>query len=205
MIDVYVEVGSKRAFAMIRWWPGWGRSGRTADAAIETLAAYRPRYERVASGAGLVVPPGPLEVVLEIEGGSTTDFGAPGAVADFDHNHLTGDETRRQLALLHAAWDSFHALAAAAPEALTKGPRGGGRDTSKIVEHVAGAEHAYVQKIGVRAGTRPLSELRAETADRLLSLADQPEHTRWPPAYFIRRSAWHVVDHLWEIEDRSPI
>ncbi len=204
MIDVYLEVGSKRVFALSRWWPGWGRSGKTADAALQALAAYRPRYESTASRAGLVLPPGPLEVVLEVEGGSTTDFGAPGAVPDFDHEHLTEDETRRQLALLDAAWDSFHDLTAIAPEALKKGPRGGGRATSKIVEHVAGAEHAYVPKIGIRAGTRSVSELRTDTTDRLLSLADQPEHTKWPPAYFIRRSAWHVVDHLWEIEDRSP-
>jgi hypothetical protein len=25
---------------------------------------------------------------------------------------------------------------------------------------------------------------------------------RWPPAFFIRRVAWHALDHAWEIEDR---
>ena len=25
---------------------------------------------------------------------------------------------------------------------------------------------------------------------------------RWPPRYFVRREAWHVLDHIWEIEDR---
>jgi hypothetical protein len=25
---------------------------------------------------------------------------------------------------------------------------------------------------------------------------------RWPPRYFVRRVAWHVLDHAWEIEDR---
>lgn len=204
MIDVYLEVGSKKVFAMSRWWPGWGRSGKTADGAIEALAAYRPRYEALVAGAGLVLPDDPFDIVLEIEGGPTTDFGAPGAVPGFDHEQLSGGETARQLALLDAMWRSFHTLAASAPESLTKGPRGGGRDTSKIVEHVDGAEHAYVPKIGVRAGKRPLEELRADTTSRLISLADHPEHTAWPPAYFIRRSAWHVVDHLWEIEDRTP-
>jgi len=24
----------------------------------------------------------------------------------------------------------------------------------------------------------------------------------WTPRYFVRRVAWHTVDHLWEIEDR---
>jgi hypothetical protein len=26
---------------------------------------------------------------------------------------------------------------------------------------------------------------------------------RWSARYFVRRSAWHVLDHAWEIEDRS--
>jgi hypothetical protein len=25
---------------------------------------------------------------------------------------------------------------------------------------------------------------------------------RWLPRYFVRREAWHVLDHVWEIEDR---
>ena len=26
---------------------------------------------------------------------------------------------------------------------------------------------------------------------------------RWRPRYFVRRVAWHLLDHAWEIEDRS--
>lgn len=26
---------------------------------------------------------------------------------------------------------------------------------------------------------------------------------RWPWRYFVRRVAWHALDHAWEIEDRS--
>jgi hypothetical protein len=25
----------------------------------------------------------------------------------------------------------------------------------------------------------------------------------WPTTYAIRRFTWHVIDHIWEIEDRS--
>jgi len=25
----------------------------------------------------------------------------------------------------------------------------------------------------------------------------------WSPRYFVRRVAWHLLDHLWEIEDRA--
>ena len=24
----------------------------------------------------------------------------------------------------------------------------------------------------------------------------------WKPRYFVRRAAWHALDHAWEIEDR---
>ena len=27
--------------------------------------------------------------------------------------------------------------------------------------------------------------------------------TIWLPRYFVRRAAWHVLDHAWEIEDRA--
>jgi hypothetical protein len=26
---------------------------------------------------------------------------------------------------------------------------------------------------------------------------------RWTPRYFVRRVAWHVLDHAWEVEDRA--
>ena len=26
---------------------------------------------------------------------------------------------------------------------------------------------------------------------------------KWPPRYAARRLAWHVLDHAWEIEDKS--
>jgi hypothetical protein len=25
----------------------------------------------------------------------------------------------------------------------------------------------------------------------------------WTARYFLRRAAWHVLDHVWEIEDKS--
>ena len=40
---VYVEVGAKRAFASAAGWPGWSRSGKTEEAALETLSAYAIR------------------------------------------------------------------------------------------------------------------------------------------------------------------
>lgn len=203
MIEVYLEVGSRRSFAMATHWPGWGRSGKSEAAALEALASYRNRYAEVVRTAELELPEASFDIVERVEGNATTDFGAPGVVPELDRAALTEHSAERLLALATAAWMRFDAVASTAPESLRKGPRGGGRDTSKIVSHVDEAERAYLRKIGVTTGSRPTEELRAAAVDRIRSLAHGPEETKWPPAYYLRRSVWHVVDHLWEIEDRS--
>jgi len=109
------------------------------------------------------------------------------------------------VAIVRAAWDRFDAIAAAAPEELRKGPRGGGRDTSKVVEHVNGGDAAYAAVIGIR--TRGLDA--AAIREAMIVVLDQPSDgsplagKRWPPRYAARRIAWHALDHAWEIEDRS--
>ncbi len=46
---VYLEVGRRRTFAAALNWPGWCRSGKGEEAALEALAAYAPRYASVAA------------------------------------------------------------------------------------------------------------------------------------------------------------
>jgi len=58
-------------------WPGWSRGAKTADVALETLAAYRERYRPVAELAGMAREfdaAGPLEVVEDRVGTGSTDF-----------------------------------------------------------------------------------------------------------------------------------
>jgi hypothetical protein len=31
----------------------------------------------------------------------------------------------------------------------------------------------------------------------------RPTATRWPLPYLVRRTAWHVLDHAWEVEDKG--
>jgi hypothetical protein len=90
----------------------------------------------------------------------------------------------------------------AAPEALRKGPRGGGRDRDAIVAHVREAERTLsCPKAGIRVPPRtPWDQQRAALAAALRAGAPGGA---WPARYVIRRSAWHVLDHAWEIEDRS--
>ena len=79
-----------------------------------------------------------------------TDFGAPGEIAAGDYDPLPGGEADRIAALVEASWAVFGDVARAAPAQLRKGPRGGGRDTDQIIEHVIGAEASFGRKIGLR-------------------------------------------------------
>ena len=79
---VYLEIGAKRTFACALDWPGWARSGRTEEAALEALAAYADRYRPVPEAARVRFPKSAadgLEVVERLPGSATTDFGAPDA------------------------------------------------------------------------------------------------------------------------------
>ena len=216
-LPVYVEAGRKRTFAAALDWPGWCRGGADEEAALEALAAYARRY-RAALGPrarGLSVRgAGDFRVVERLTGDAGTDFGAPGAVPEADGRPIEGKELDRQLRILRACWDAFDRIAdAAAGVSLAKGPRGGGRDLDKIRAHVREAEGAYLGRLGgkVAAPERGNAEAvrsafsdavvaraRGETADR-----GPRGGLRWPARYAIRRSAWHTLDHAWEIEDRS--
>jgi hypothetical protein len=215
-IRVVLEVAPKRAFASALDWPGWSRSGKDPDAALAALVAYAERYARVARRASVAFSaPGDvsdLEVVHRLTGGTGTEFGVPGAAARSEAAQITAPELKRLTALLRAAWATFDAAAERAEGVeLTKGPRGGGRDLDKIVGHVAEAEAAYLGQLGARP---PKDVPHEALRSALLAALDDavagrpfadPRNTKkpWSPRYTIRRAAWHVLDHAWEIEDRS--
>ena len=211
---VYLESGARRVFACTLDWPGWCRSGKDEERALEALAAAAPRYEVVTDEAGVVFPADAgeaFDVVERLPGSSTTDFGAPGAIAPQDHEPWSAEEAERQAALVVASWAVFDHVVSGAPAELRKGPRGGGRDRDAIVDHVLGAEASYARNLGVRlrqpaADDRAaVSALRDAIVGALRSTAQEAPGAgkRWPPRYTARRIAWHVLDHAWEIEDRS--
>ena len=111
-------------------------------------------------------------------------------------------------ALVEAAWAELDRIASAAPEELRKGPRGGGRDKSKMVRHVIDAEGSYAAVLGRKHNPVDAAATAAMRAD-MLSILRQPSDgsgvagRKWPARYAARRIAWHVLDHAWEIEDRT--
>lgn len=194
---IYLETGQTWVFACSLDWPGWCRRGKGEEPAVEALLSYAPRY-RTAVGSRFAA--GDVEVVGRVDGDATTDFGAPSAIGAWDHEPLTAEETRRQVGILQAAWRAFDDGAAAAPASLRKGPRGGGRDTNQIVDHVREAERAFASRSGGRVPPRtPWADQRALIVE---TLSSPPAGAKWPARYALRRMAWHILDHLWEIEDR---
>jgi hypothetical protein len=195
---VALERGSNWTFATAIDWPGWCRRGRGDGAAVEALLEYAERYALVA-GEGFA--PGPVTVVGEVVGNATTDFGAPNGAGPWDGETLGRSERLRLCGLLASSWSSFDAVVANAPATLRKGPRGGGRDRDKVVDHVREAERAYGAKVGRRIAPRtPWPEQREVL---LGALRGAPSHAGWSTRLALRRMAWHVLDHAWEIEDKS--
>ncbi|WP_239115891.1 hypothetical protein [Planotetraspora kaengkrachanensis] len=209
MNRVYLELGPKKVFACSVDWPGWCRIGRSEEAAVENLMHYVGRYRVIATRAGLNFDPGDPVVVDRVAGDSTTDFGAPSASPGLDLDRVPEDEAARAVALIQAAWSVFAEVSADSPEELRKGPRGGGRDRDKMVSHVIEAERAYARKIGVRH--KPLKDDAALAAMRkeISDVLGRPWEgglvieRGWSARYAARRIAWHVIDHIWEMEDRA--
>jgi hypothetical protein len=190
MTSVLLETGPTWTWASALEWPGWCRRGKGEEAALEELLAYADRYKQVVPG----FRPGKVEVVDAQPGPKMMEW-APSVT----HPSEDALPTAKQLGALEACWAAFDCVVVGSTATLKKGPRGGGRDRDAIVDHVMNAERAYGRKVGVRVPPRtPWDEQRAE----LLSGLKKPDGP-WLPRYAVRRIAWHVLDHAWEIEDKQ--
>lgn len=194
---VYLECGQKWTFACALDWPGWCRRAKGDEPAVEELMAYADRY---AAAIGTLPSSEEPTIIGRVTGNATTDFGAPAVPTEWDLESLDDAELDRQLQLLAQIWTHFDSVVADAPPELRKGPRGGGRDRDDVRRHVMEAERGYAPKVGARVPPRTdWEQQRAMIADGFR----RREHGQWPARYVLRRMAWHVLDHAWEIEDRS--
>jgi hypothetical protein len=221
---IYVERGSRRVFAGAIEWPGWCRSARDEDAAIQTLLDYGPRYAAVTKEAGIRFQSpreiSSFDVAERLKGNATTDFGAPARAPASDDGAIDEPELDRLRRILDASWSAMdRAAKRAASRTLRKGPRGGGRELDAIMQHVFDADTAYLTKLGGKFRSDQTAKFEVETRRlRGLILDSLPARARgeplpqpgraqslWSPRYFVRRSAWHALDHAWEIEDRAEL
>lgn len=214
---VVLEIGTKgrRVVAGATDWPGLDRWGKTEDDALEKLTSYLPRYADVAERAGLAsafAGRRTLVVVERYTGSSSTDFwGIAHVPSELEGKVLSAKELERRLALLQAGWDYFDDAAKRVSAELRPGSRGGGRSREEIVHHVFGSErHNWSPKVevrtepGVMLTRRGLTTHRRQFLDAIRAYHSEDRLARkWPIQFLIRRTAQHVMDHAWEMEDRD--
>jgi hypothetical protein len=184
---------------------------------METLAVYRERYRPVPELAGLgrdFGAAGPLEIVEDRVGTGSTDFwGISFAPSATEQDPMDDAELERAISLLRACWEFFDGVVARVSPEMRKGPRGGGRDRSRIVRHTIRTEsEEFAKRIGLRipeeAALTPeglrrhrvdyLDAMRAYNAGEI----KRPMRS-WTLPFLIRHSAFHVLDHAWEMEDKD--
>jgi hypothetical protein len=205
----------KKVVAVAPDWPGLERGATTGEAAIERLLAYLPRYARVASMAGkdaeFAAVPTTIDVIEQYPGNGSTDFwGISFAFSGIDRQDMSSEELARQLTLMQACWTLFDEVRSHVAAEMRPGPRGGGRQRDLIVRHVVGNEQYWAKKLGVNTPHNPgLSDegLQAHrdtycTAIRAFHAQGKMART-WPLRYLIRHTAYHTLDHTWEMEDKD--
>jgi hypothetical protein len=207
----------KRSVAFSLDWPGWNRGEKTAELALETLEAYRARYRPIADLAGMAREfdaAGPLEVVEDRVGPGSVDFwGISFSASSTEHGPMSDAEFDRKIKLLRASWAFFDSVAARVSPEMRKGPRGGGRDRNRIIRHTIRTESEdFAKQVGLRipeeAALSPegLRQHRESyvAAMRAYNAGEVAKRMRsWTLPFLIRHSAFHALDHAWEMEDKD--
>jgi hypothetical protein len=218
-VRTVIEHGTKdkRSVAFSLDWPGWNRGAKSADVALATLEAYRPRYRQIAELAGMAAAfdaAGPLEIVEDRIGTGSTDFwGISFSPSSTEHDQLDDNQLERRLTLLQAAWKQFDTTAARVSPEMRAGPRGGGRNRDHIIRHVLRVERLdFAKQVGIVLADDPeltLDQLRDHRAAYLDAMRDYnagkvaKKMRSWTLPFLIRHSAFHTLDHAWEMEDKD--
>jgi hypothetical protein len=218
-VRTVVERGpkDKRSVAFSIDWPGWSRGAKTAELAFELLEAYRERYRPVADLAGMsreFDAAGPLEAVEHKVGTGSTDFWAISfSPCSAEQDPMRDDELERGITLLRACWAFFDGVAARVSPEMRTGPRGGGRDREQIIRHtIRNESEDFARKVGLRIpedSVRSPDELRVYRDDYVAAMRAYnagevaPRMRSWTLAFLIRHSAFHTLDHAWEMEDKD--
>lgn len=217
-VNVIVEIGPKgKKVVATAWdWPGLERNGKTEDEALAKLEAYLPRYAKVAGRArmkGEFGKQNSLNVVERYDGVGSTDFwGISFASCELDRQPISSAKWEQRLTLLRACWAEFDDVASRVSAELRKGSRGGGRNRDEITNHVFGTERVQLgKKIGVWTpqGVMLTPEgLKNHREDMLEAFRKYHREGKgagrtWTLSLLLRRTAYHVMDHGWEMEDKD--
>lgn len=215
-LRVMVEMGlkGKKVAAVAPDWPGLERGAKTEEAAIVRLESYIPRYAPVAKLAGMedeFAAITTLDVVEHYPGTGSTDFwGISFAFSSIDRQAVTSEELERELTLMRACWSFFDIVRFRVSAEMQKGPRGGGRDRDQIIRHVVVNEMDWAGGLGLPKLYNELlteeliSQHRDAYCDAIRAFhAEGKMAKKWPLRYLIRHTAYHTLDHAWEMEDKD--
>ncbi len=227
-LRVTLEIGlrGKRVVAVAPDWPGLERGATTGEAAIERLLSYVPRYAPVAKLAGMEAEfatsttGSAVDVVKVVErypGTGSTDFwGISFGFSSIDQQAVSAEELERELTLMRACWTFFDGVRSRVSAEMQKGPRGGGRDRDRIVRHVLFNEQDWAKGLGVLTpeeaqqamltdgGLDALYAYRDEYCNAIRAAHSENKMARkWPLRYLIRHTAFHTLDHAFEMEDKD--
>jgi hypothetical protein len=219
-LRVTLEIGprGKKVVAVAPDWPGLVRGAKTEEAAVERLRSYVPRYAPIAQLAGMdaafaatTAADVDVDVVERYPGNGSTDFwGISFAFSSIDQHAILRDELERELTLLRACWAFFDDVRARVSAELQRGPRGGGRDRDRIVRHTLVSELDMAKKLNLRPSPDELltddglRAYRAAYCAAIQELQAQGKPARsWPLRYLLRHTAFHTLDHTWEMEDKD--
>jgi hypothetical protein len=181
------------------------------------LESYLPRYAPVAKLAGMdeaFAAITTIDLVEQYPGTGSTDFwGISFAFSSIDQQALSGEELERELTLMRACWAYFDNVRRRVSAEMQKGPRGGGRDRDQIVRHTLHTEQGWAAMIGVLTPDDALLTDQGLEAHRdAYCQAIRDYHSqgklagkmaKWPLRYLIRHTAYHTLDHAWEMEDKD--
>jgi hypothetical protein len=206
----------KKAAAFAVDWPGWSRGAKSPELALEMLESYRERYRPVAVAAGMAAEfgkAGRLKVVEDRIGTGSTDFwGISFSPSGLEHEPMKEAELDRKIELLRACWAFFDAVAARVSAEMLKGPRGGGRDRNRIIRHtIRNESEDFAKRVGLRIpeeGALTPKGLRDHrrtyvAAMRAYNAGEGKRMKSWNLPFLIRHSAYHTMDHAWEMEDKD--
>lgn len=215
-LRVTVEIGpkGKKVAAVAPDWPGLERGAKTEDAAIAKLESYLPRYAQVAKLAEMdaeFAAITTLDIVEHYPGTGSTDFwGISFAFSSIDHQPVSREELERELTLMQACWTFFDNVRYRVSAEMQKGPRGGGRDRDQIVRHTLANEMDWAGGLGLpnlyseNMTDEVVSTHRTAYCNAIRAFHAEGKMARkWPLRYLIRHTAYHTMDHAWEMEDKD--
>ncbi|MBK8823246.1 MAG: hypothetical protein IPN58_11730 [Anaerolineales bacterium] len=216
---VMLEIGpkGKKIVAVAPDWPGLERGAKTAEDAIERLRSYIPRYSQVAKLAEMDAEFSTIknfDIVEQYPGTGSTDFwGISFAFSNIDKQAMSDETLERELALMQACWRFFDDVRKRVSAEMQKGPRGGGRDRDHIVRHTLSAEQDWAGGVGVQVPDDAMLTDKALKAYRdaychgIRDYHSQGKwagtRAKWPLRFLIRHTAFHTLDHAWEMEDKD--